>query len=104
MIDAEVDELYQQVPTSDEAFTFDGDLLDLGPMVRETILVELPLAPVCRPDCAGLCAVCGADRNTVDCGHEVALTDLRWSALQDLRDQLTDPGGAGAGDPGEPAT
>jgi uncharacterized protein len=97
MIDADVDELYQQVPTSDEAFLFDGDLLDLGPMVRETVLVELPLAPVCRPDCAGLCAVCGADRNTVDCGHVAAPTDQRWSALEGLRDQL-----AGADDPSEP--
>ena len=91
LIDAEIDELYQQVPTSDEAFTFDGELLDLGQMVRETLLVELPRTPVCRPDCAGLCAVCGADRNVTDCGHDAAPTDHRWSALEDLRLELPDP-------------
>ena len=42
--------------TSDEAFTFSGEQLDLEPLVREAVLLELPLAPLCRPDCAGLCA------------------------------------------------
>ena len=43
-----------------------GDQLDLEPMVREAVLLELPLAPLCRPDCAGLCPECGANRNEVD--------------------------------------
>jgi uncharacterized metal-binding protein YceD (DUF177 family) len=41
----------------------DGRRLDLGPDVRETLLLEMPIAPRCREDCAGLCPVCGADRN-----------------------------------------
>ena len=42
---AEVSELYQVHPTSEDAFTFDGEQLDLGPMVRELVLMELPSAP-----------------------------------------------------------
>ena len=41
----------------------DGRRLDLGPDVRETLLLEMPMAPRCREDCAGLCPACGADRN-----------------------------------------
>jgi len=85
---ADVEELYQQVVVSEDAFPFDGDVLDLGPMMRETVLVELPVAPLCRTDCAGLCPQCGNDRNRADCGHAQTATDLRWGALDALRDQL----------------
>lgn len=87
---AEVRELYQPARTasSDEAFTFRGEQLDLEPMAREAILLELPLAPLCRPDCAGLCAVCGANRNETDCGHVAVVRDARWAAL----DELLEPG------------
>ena len=88
--EAEVHELYQPASAtpSDDAFTFRGDQLDLEPMAREAILLELPLAPLCRPDCAGLCAVCGVNRNEGDCGHEAVVRDARWAAL----DELLDPG------------
>ena len=87
-LDVTVRELYQPDPQSDEAFTIDGEVLDLEPLVREAVLLELPLAPLCRPDCAGLCPECGVDRNEVDCGHQPDLSDARWGALDDLRDRL----------------
>jgi uncharacterized protein len=87
-LDVDVQELYQPHPESDDAFPLDGDLLDLEPVVREALLLELPLAPLCRPDCAGLCPECGADRNVTDCGHRPQPTDLRWGALDELRDRL----------------
>jgi uncharacterized protein len=90
-LDVEVQELYQVHPESDEAFALDGDLLDLEPVVREALLLELPLAPLCRADCAGLCPECGADRNVTDCGHRPAASDARWAALDDLRDRLDRP-------------
>ncbi len=85
---AEVQELYQVHPTSEEAFPFDGEQLDLGPMVRELVLMELPAAPLCRDDCAGICPTCGADRNMApcDCGGEVS--DPRWAGLDALRASL----------------
>jgi uncharacterized protein len=47
----------------------DGRTLDLSDAARETLLLEVPLAPRCREDCRGLCAVCGADRNEEACEH-----------------------------------
>jgi uncharacterized protein len=85
---AEVHELYQRHPIDEDAFTLEGDQLDLRPMVRELVLVELPLAPLCREDCQGLCPVCGADRNVTACGHENGPPDPRWAALEALRGQL----------------
>jgi uncharacterized protein len=85
---AEVQELYQVHPTSEEAFPFDGEQLDLRPMVRELVLMELPAAPLCRDDCAGICPTCGADRSVepCDCGGEAS--DPRWAGLDALRASL----------------
>lgn len=88
---ASVEEIYQEHPITDEAFTFDGDAIDLGPMVRENLLVELPLAPLCRPDCAGLCPVCGVDRNLDPCSCDTTPSDPRWAGLQALKGQFDLP-------------
>ena len=60
---AEVHELYQHTVTDPDAFELVGDQLDLRPMVRELLLLEVPETPLCREDCAGLCPQCGVDRN-----------------------------------------
>jgi len=88
---AAVEELYQVRPTSEEAFTFDGDAIDLGPLVRENLLVELPLAPLCRADCAGLCPTCGLDRNATACTCDTTPTDPRWGVLDALKGQFDPP-------------
>jgi len=62
------------------------DRLPLDTMARDALVLAFPSFPLCRPDCAGLCPECGADRNTVDCGHgEPGATDPRWAALAGLR-------------------
>jgi uncharacterized protein len=66
------------------AYPIVEDELDLGPMVRELITLELPLAPLCREDCQGLCPHCGIDRNEESCDC-VAPRDLRWANLDVLR-------------------
>jgi uncharacterized protein len=49
-------------------------------------VLGFPAFPLHSPDCAGLCPTCGADRNTVDCGHGGPETiDPRWAGLADLR-------------------
>jgi uncharacterized protein len=47
----------------------DGNL-DLEPIVREYLLIELPISPLCRPDCKGLCTICGEDLNQTTCEHQ----------------------------------
>ena len=67
-------------PGDEDAYPIVDDQLDLGPMVREALLLELPLAPLCRPDCQGLCPGCGVDRNHEVCAC-VAPVDPRWAIL-----------------------
>lgn len=85
---APVDELYQQHITSDEAFPIVADQIDLAPMARELVMLELPMAPLCRDDCAGICPTCGANRNEQPCSCATPKVDDRWSALDALREQL----------------
>ena len=88
---ADFQELYVypglHVEGSDEAETLrlDGDLLDLDQAIRDAVVLALPLAPVCRDGCPGLCPDCGA-RLAEDPGHWHAVTDPRWAALTGLRD------------------
>ena len=68
----------------DEASRLEGDLLDLEPLLRDAVVLELPFQPLCAPDCAGLCAQCGANLNEhPEHAHEVA-PDPRWAALRRL--------------------
>lgn len=83
--EAEVHELYQRTLTDPDAFELTGDQIDLRPLVREVALLDAPDSPLCRADCAGLCPVCGVDRNLTACACVVDATDPRWSALGDWR-------------------
>jgi uncharacterized protein len=82
---SEVDERFQLRPSDEDSLEIVGDQIDLVPLVREYVLLDLPDAPLCRPDCAGICPNCGADRNVGDCHCDTAPRDLRWSALEALR-------------------
>jgi uncharacterized protein len=59
--------------------------IDLSTLVRDALLIDLPVQVRCREDCLGLCPVCGVDRNLQDCGHRPGeAPDPRWAALADL--------------------
>jgi uncharacterized protein len=62
--------------------------LDVGAWVRDAIALALPEQILCRPDCAGLCPVCGKDLNVEPHEHVEQELDPRWAALQQLRDEL----------------
>src|SRR5215468_4025280 len=89
-------ELYRYLPdpgedeADDEERSLDGDWLDLEPAFRDAVVLALPLSPLCREDCPGLCAECGARLAEAgpDHGHG-ADTDPRWAALRklDISDQ-----------------
>lgn len=59
-----------------------GDLLDLEPLVRDAVLLDLPAVPLCAADCAGLCPACGF-RLAEDPAHHHDEVDQRWDTLQD---------------------
>jgi uncharacterized protein len=83
-LETHVDELYEPHPLVGETYQLDADVVDLEPLARDALLLEMPAAPVCRADCAGLCPLCGIDRNTVTCDcHEEDL-DPRWALLRSL--------------------
>jgi uncharacterized protein len=69
----------------EETYPLSGETLDLRPLVRDALLLELPIAPVCQADCRGLCPTCGADLNEGPCACEPA-SDPRWAALDVLRE------------------
>ena len=86
---AEVRERYvaaSETEVDDEAYPLADDELDLEPLARDAVLLELPLAPLCAPDCLGLCPQCGINRNEEACTCEQPV-DPRWSALDALRDE-----------------
>lgn len=64
------------------------DKLDLSAWARDAIALELPDKILCRPECAGLCAVCGKNLNDEPHDHGEPEPDSRWSALADLREKL----------------
>ena len=64
------------------------DKLDLSAWARDTIALELPDKILCRPACAGLCAVCGKNLNDDPHDHDEPEPDTRWSALADLKEKL----------------
>jgi uncharacterized protein len=66
----------------------EDDRLDLSAWARDSVALELPDKILCRPECAGLCPVCGRDLNRDPHEHEAEKADPRWAALAELRDKL----------------
>jgi len=61
--------------------------IDLGPLIREYALLEIPTKPICKPTCKGLCAECGEDLNQTDCGHHDLTEESPFSVLKGLLDE-----------------
>ncbi|TFH42771.1 MAG: DUF177 domain-containing protein [Lysobacterales bacterium] len=60
---------------------------DLAPLVQEYVWLNMPVSPICAPDCKGICPECGGNRNLGECTcGEAAHTDPRWEALRNLMD------------------
>lgn len=73
----------------EETARMEGDLLDLEPALRDAVVLALPLTPLCREDCSGLCAECGERLDDLPEDHSHDAPDARWSALHDLLDPRT---------------
>jgi len=75
-------------PPDPDAFQIDENhLLDLTEAIRQYREVATEMQPLCRPDCRGLCPICGADLNAGDCGCNAGAIDARWAGLAELLDE-----------------
>ncbi|HZK06368.1 MAG TPA: YceD family protein [Actinomycetaceae bacterium] len=108
-LDLDVSELYlfpesvqRAIDDGDEEATemlrTDGETLDLEPMVRDTIVTDLPFRPLCRPDCPGLCPVCGIRMEDAEPGHEHREVDPRFAALAVLLEGESEEGALEGGE------
>ncbi|MEP6758804.1 MAG: YceD family protein [Actinomycetota bacterium] len=78
-----------ELDEDDDDYVLVDETIDLEQLVRDAVGVEMPFAPLCRPDCQGLCEVCGENRNLGECpGHEAI--DPRFAVLADLLPDLPD--------------
>ena len=64
---------------------YKDDVIDLGDVIREQLYLALPMKPLCREDCQGLCPVCGANRNREPCACQAEWVDPRLEPLRKLR-------------------
>src|SRR5881398_903007 len=81
---------YQAESPEDEQMTtpyIEGFNLDVSAWARDAVALALPDKILCRPDCAGLCGVCGKNLNDEPHVHEEEHSDPRWAALEALREQ-----------------
>jgi uncharacterized protein len=103
-VEASFQELYHYEPSptedDEDELLLDGDLLDLEPVLRDAVVLALPLSPLCSDDCAGLCVKCGVRLADAGPGHQHDDEVLpEWEALRqlngfDTEDQTGRPNGA----------
>ena len=67
---------------------YQGDGIQLEDVLREQVLLALPLKVTCREDCKGLCLHCGMNLNEEKCSCSVPMEDPRWAALKEIRDRI----------------
>lgn len=82
-----IDEHYVRDIAWDEeqdAYPYTREQLDLHPAFWDNLFLNLPLVSLCKPDCKGLCPVCGADRNTEPCACQTEIDGGPMAALQQL--------------------
>lgn len=68
-----------------DVYPYEGEEVDLTPLLREQLIMAVPFAPLCKGDCKGLCAVCGANRNERECGCDRQVVDPRLASLKDFK-------------------
>jgi uncharacterized protein len=83
-VDVDFREVFERTPEEGETYQLGHEEVDLEPLIREALLLALPLTPLCRAECEGICPTCGADLNEGSCGCPPAGRDPRWDALDDL--------------------
>jgi uncharacterized protein len=72
-----------------EVSFFSGDFIEVVDIVREQILLGVPMKPICREDCKGLCPYCGKNRNLEACNCHSVFVDPRLAPLHKMKDRMT---------------
>jgi uncharacterized protein len=72
----------------DEIYFFEGDEIDIAPALLKAVFMELPMHPLCKPSCKGICPQCGADLNVSPCTCENDNVDIRLEKLKSLFDSM----------------
>ncbi len=96
MVDVSIQELYAYPDSvtdvtsdDDEVGRLMDDLIDLEPVLRDTVVLSLPNNPLCRQDCPGLCPECGVPRDELPADHGHGQMDPRWAVLSQLSPMKT---------------
>jgi uncharacterized protein len=96
-LELDVQELYayegsttEATSAEDEVRRIEGEQIDLAPLVRDTVVLTLPLSPTCTPDCAGLCVDCGERLDDLPADHTHEVIDPRFAGLAERFGTLTD--------------
>ena len=81
---------YYSAEQADEqdGYEIQDQTVDLEPMLRDAIVLNIPIRPVHAEDCRGLCPVCGTDLNIATCEHGGEAVDTRWAPLRKLRAEV----------------
>ena len=72
-------------PDEAEMGFYQGDGIEVNEVLREFVLLALPMQRLCSKDCAGICPVCGQNRNKIVCQCQTAAVDDRWAVLKNLK-------------------
>ena len=88
-VQADVDEVFYlavhgEYDEEPDTYKVEHDSVDLAALIQESLLINLPVAPLCRPDCRGICPVCGQNLNDADCGHQPAAGARKPVELREL--------------------
>jgi uncharacterized protein len=86
-IDTEGEEIELEYSDLDVGF-YRNDQIDLTAVLSEQVIFEVPMKPVCKKDCKGLCSICGSDLNQGDCGCSEEPADPRLAPLAELKKKL----------------
>jgi uncharacterized protein len=91
VIDRRVDEEFRELflyesrtnedDEDDELFSMDGDIADIETAIRDAVVLTMPINPLCKDECKGLCSECGERWENLDPDHTHEKTDPRWSGL-----------------------
>lgn len=88
-LEVPIDEVFY-FTSSDDGYEVEGRTIDLEPLLRDLLVLTIPIRPLHNKDCKGICAICGADLNEFDCGHREEVADLRWAPLRALIDRRSE--------------